>query len=402
MLVFRHRKQNKNMRNKKLKTYPSRHLSKRTTMFASIMIVFSMVVSVPIVRANTIQDQINQLQADNSNKQAQVQSLKVEANGLQATIEALQAQINGIQFQINENSNKSVELERQIVIAQAELDEQKRILGENIKAMYLEGDISTIEMLATSKDLSDYFDKQQYRETVKNKIKDTLDRVTALKTQLTTQQAELKALIEQQTILKSQVAAQKAEQDRLLGLNQEQRSSLDGELKANFNKISELRRQQAIENARLFGSSGPGTGVNCGGGYPGNASGPFGRWGCNFELNYNIDSWGMYNRQCVSYTAFKVAASGRRMPYWGGIGNANQWDENAVNQGIPIDRNPRVGDVAVSNAGEYGHVMYVEAIGDDGSIYVSDYNQQWDGRYREYWLSASRVSAGNLKFIHFQ
>jgi surface antigen len=45
--------------------------------------------------------------------------------------------------------------------------------------------------------------------------------------------------------------------------------------------------------------------------------------------------------------------------------------------------------------------MYVEATGSDGSIYVSDYNQQYDGLYREYWISASTVQAKNLVFIHF-
>ncbi len=109
----------------------------------------------------------------------------------------------------------------------------------------------------------------------------------------------------------------------------------------------------------------------------------------------------MYNRECVSWTAFKVYSSGRYMPYWGGIGNANQWDNNARAAGIPVDSNPRVGDVAVSHGGTYGHVMYVESVAGDGSIYVSDYNQQYDGLYREYWISAETVSKKSLVFIHF-
>ena len=45
--------------------------------------------------------------------------------------------------------------------------------------------------------------------------------------------------------------------------------------------------------------------------------------------------------------------------------------------------------------------MYVEAVGGDGSIYISDYNQQYDGLYREYWISADTVRAKDLQFIHF-
>ena len=84
-----------------------------------------------------------------------------------------------------------------------------------------------------------------------------------------------------------------------------------------------------------------GSGATCGGGYPA-------KW-CERPRTTVIDNWGMYNRECVSYTAFRVAASGRYMPYWGGFGNANQWDDNARAAGIPVDGNPQAGDVAISN-----------------------------------------------------
>lgn len=84
------------------------------------------------------------------------------------------------------------------------------------------------------------------------------------------------------------------------------------------------------------------------------------------------------------------------MPYWSGRGHANQWDDNARAAGIPVAGNPRVGDIAVSNAGYYGHTMYVEAVYDDGTIYVSQYNAGWNGRDSE-----ARISVSNLVFIHF-
>jgi surface antigen len=378
------------MRNKKSKIDLSLHFSRQTALFASVMLVLGTAVSVPIVRADTIQSQINALQSDNAAKQQQVTTLKTEADGYQATIDALQGQINGLQAQIDENKAKSVDLQNQINAAQAELDQQKKILGENIKQMYLEGDISTIEMLATSKDLSDYFDKQQYRDTVKNKIKDTLDRVTTLKSQLKTQQSQLNELIAQQTTLQSQLSAQKGEQDRLLNLNQDQRSSLDGELKANFAKIADLRRQQAIANAQLGGASlipgDPGHG-----GYPANLN--------NAGQDTMIDPWGMYNRECVSYTAWRVYETYGHMPYWGGVGNANQWPGNAQRAGIPTGSSPRVNSVAVWMTGYYGHVMWVEAVNPDGSLWVSQYNYDYTGHYSEMKVSASM--AAGLTYIYF-
>lgn len=88
------------------------------------------------------------------------------------------------------------------------------------------------------------------------------------------------------------------------------------------------------------------------------------------------------------------------MPYWGGYGNANTWDNNARAAGIPVDGSPRIGDVAIAEAGGYygsvGHAMYVEEILDGGKIRVSQFNFGAPGQYSE-----MTVSASGLSFIHF-
>jgi surface antigen len=169
-------------------------------------------------------------------------------------------------------------------------------------------------------------------------------------------------------------------------MNAQERGALDGQMRANSGKINDLRRQQAAANARLFGM-GLRANIPDSSGYPW-AGAPF--------PNEIPDPWGMYQRQCVSYTAWKVWKSGRYMPYWGGRGNANQWDDNARAAGIPTDGSPRAGDVAISNSGYYGHAMYVEAVYGDGTIYVSQYNAGWTGTYSE-----ARIPIGSLVFIHF-
>lgn len=363
-------------------------------------IITSAGLSTKLVLASHLNGQINELNQQNSENAQTQEVLEVEAASLSDKISRLQAEIDGLQKQIQENQAKSDELQRQIDAKQKELDKEKDLLGQNIRQMYLEGDISTIEMLATSKNLSDFLDKQQYREVLQNEIKSTLDAINTLKAELDSEKSAMDKLIVDQKAIQERLDGQRAEQARLLSLNQSQQAAYEQQIKSNNSRIAELQRQQAAENASIFGST-PGTGVNCGGGYPGSASGPWGPWGCNYPLDYNIDNWGMYNRECVSYTAFKVAASGRHMPYWGGRGNAKQWDDNARATGIPVDSNPRAGDIGISNSGQWGHAFYVEQVSGDGSIYISDYNQQFDGRYREYWISASTVRARGFVFIHF-
>ena len=358
----------------------------------AVMSIFTFTV-VPLVRANHLSDEIRELNAENGQISQTKQVLRIEAASFQEAINALQSQINGLQIQINDSNLQIEQTIIKITEAEAELARQRNLLGQNIKAMYLEGQITTLEMLASSRDLSEFVDKQQYRNSVEDKISDTLAKVTELKLQLKAERERLEAQKKDQEERQSVLDAQRAEQRRLLNLNVAERNALDAQIKANNAELTELRRQQAIENAR-FGT--PGTGVNCGGGYPGSTNGPWGKWGCNYPLDYSIDTWGMYNRECVSYTAYKVAASGRYMPYWGGRGNANRWDDNARASGIPVDGNPRVGDVAISNSGYYGHAMYVEHVYEDGRILISQYNASWTGQYSE-----KVIEPGSLVFIHF-
>ncbi len=354
---------------------------------ALVVVMTGGLILTPLARADQYDEQIRAINNDTSVKRGAKAQLGAEAASLTDVINKLQAQINDLQAKINDNQAKNVELQKQITAAEEELARQKKLLGEDIKAMYLEGQISTLEMLASSKDLSDFVDKQQYRNSVKDKIKAALDRVTALKAQLKQQKETLEKLIADQQAMQQQIAAQQGEQNRLLGLNEAQQNDLNNQIKANNSQVSALRRQQAIENASLFGGNVP-RGIPGGGGYPG-------AWAFA-PMDSIVDSWGMYNRECVSFTAWKVWDSGRYMPYWGGVGNANQWDEDARAAGIPVDGNPREGDVAISNRGAYGHAMYVEHVYGDGTIYISQYNAALDGYYSE-----ARINIGSLVFIHF-
>jgi surface antigen len=344
--------------------------TKRLAIFALTSLLASSMI-IGTVYADQYDQKIGQLQTQNSNLQAQSSVLAQEAVGFQATIDNLAAQIATLEAQIRSNEAQRVQLETEIA-------HHKDVLGQNIRAMYLEGDMSTFEMLASSEDLGKFVDKEQYRNTVKDKIATTIDKINELK-------SKLEKVIADQKSAQTQLDAQRAEQSRLLALNEAQRAALDTEIKNNSGQISKLRGEQAAANARLFGNGIRNMADKSG--YP---------WsGVSFP-NSLSDPWGMYKRQCVSYTAWKVASSGRYMPYWGGSGNANQWDDNARAAGIPVDGNPRVGDVAVSNSGYYGHVMYVEAVYGDGTIYVSQYNASWTGTYSE-----ARIPIGALVFIHF-
>lgn len=120
------------------------------------------------------------------------------------------------------------------------------------------------------------------------------------------------------------------------------------------------------------------------------------KW-CDAPLDAYVDSWGMYSRECVSYTAWKIATTKGFMPYWGGRGHAKQWPGNARAAGIPVSvgGGARVGDIAIFLGGPYGHAMYVEQV-KGSSVVVSEFNAQFDGKF-----SYSEWPMSKLQFIHF-
>jgi len=256
------------MLKQKIKKYAGRRPLLSYLLIASVLIMSG--VSGSLVLADQFDQQIRNLQQQNTSNQKKVDELQMQAESLQDAISDLQSQITDLQNQIAANQAKSDNLQKQIAAAEEELAKQKKVLGENIKVMYLESQISTIEMLATSRNLSDFVDKEQYRAAVRDKIKNTLDKITVLKAQLKTQKEQVERLIKEQQDLQSQIGAQKAEQSRLLNLNQVEQDAFNRQIKDNKSRIAELRRQQILENIKLFGGSQPG--IPGGGGYPwGNA-----------------------------------------------------------------------------------------------------------------------------------
>jgi surface antigen len=347
----------------------------------------------PLVKADSFDERINALNQQSSQNKQALTVLGAQAASYQDQISQLSAQISNLEAQITDNLNKQASLQQQIIQKQAEIDHERQILASDLKAMYVDDQMSTIEMLATSKNLSDYVDKEEYRTTVQNKIQDTMEQIATLQKQLKQQKTEVDHLIEDQKSQQSSLASARAEQNSLLSYNQSQQASFNAQISANNAQVRKLRAQQEATIAAALGGANVVRGGACGGTYPTQY--------CNRAQDSMIDRWGMYNRECVSYTAWKVYESGHYMPYWGGHGNANQWDNNAIAMGLRVDNNPN-GEavVAIKNAGTYGHAMWVESVNDNGTINISQYNANSvtdPGKYSK----AYNVSTSGLVFIHF-
>jgi peptidoglycan DL-endopeptidase CwlO len=375
-------------------------LSLNKIFFATIILVFAGFA--PTASADSYQDQINQLNAQDNLTQAQIDALSNQASSYQAEINQLQGQVSGLQNAIALNQAKQTQIQQQIQENKAKVAQEKQTLADVIRTMYVSGQVSTVEMLASSKNISDFVNAETYRSVVSNEIQDLLSQIASLQAQLKQQNAQLNIVLNTENQQSSQLQSTEAQQQQLLSYNQAQQASYNQQIQNNQAEITTLQAEQLAANRTLLDNGGvidaSGTCGVSGDTYPATATGPDGNWGCSYPLDNAIDNWGMYNRECVSYTAWMVYSTYGYMPYWGGNGNANQWPADAEAAGIPVGSTPKINSVAIFMGGSsdpYGHAMWVVGINGD-MITVKQYNLYYDGNYYE-----TTINDTGLTYIYF-
>ena len=166
---------------------------------------------------------------------------------------------------------------------------------------------------------------------------------------------------------------------------------------------SASRRPWAVATSLIAGLALPMLGssavTNAGGGYPYDGavdcSAQFGAssWCIDENRNGSFSREEQFSptnysyRNCTDYVATRAAAFGVTLP--DNLGNAGMWDDNARALGWAASTTPRPRSIAVSNAGTFGHVAFVESVNADGSVNVSEYNRDWAGTYGTRTVSAS-------------
>ena len=342
--------------------------------------------------ADRFDDQIKALQSEIDGYQAQAAQLSQQADTLQNELANLAAQKATIQTQIDLSQAKYDKLVHDIAKTERDIADNKEALGQIIADMYVDGSITPLEMLASSKNIADYVDQQEYRSSIQSNLSATIKEINTLKKKLEAQKVDVERVLADQKGQRDQLAAKEAEQAQILAETQGQEDAYQKLSNDRNSQINNLRAQQAAAMRASGGFSNIGNGTVGGGGYPG-------VW-AYAEQDTIVDNWGLYNRECVSYTAWKVWSTGRYVPHFSGQGNANQWPSTTARYGIPNGSTPVAGSVAIQYVGAYGHSMYVEAVNGDGTITVSDYNNNADGggwgRYHYYTRTAS-----GLTYIYF-
>lgn len=340
--------------------------------------------------ADQFDDQIAALKSQVNQQQSELNSLRAKEDTLQNKLAAINAQVAANQSKLRLTQAQYDKTTAELAASKAKLEQQRAVLGESLREIYLQGQVSTLEILASSGSFGEFLDRQQYLQNIKDRIQDVIDQVNNLKAQLETQQQEQVKILAEQNSLKLGLQQQQSEQVGLLSETQGQESVYQGRIAAQKKQIASLQAAQAasIVSARKSGGN-----LSLNSSYEAYISNPR-------IAGRGYDDWGYFLRECVSYVAWKRAAIGRPLPAWGfehpfPYGSAKYWINYA-----PTDHVPEVGAVGVYTGGPYGHVVVVEQILNGGrQVRVSNYNGAAppnDHRYsdQDIWDSSA------LYFIH--
>lgn len=364
-----------------------------------LMMVATPVAITQTVKADKYDEQIAALQREIDSYNAEAAKLAGKRHTLENQLAQLNAEKAKIQKKIDLFTAKAKKLAAQIKQSEEEIAKNKDALGTIMADIAVDNDISPIEMLASSNNISDYIDKQTYRASVQQELNSTIKRINALKKKLEKQKKDVERALDDQKNARDQLAAKENEKARLISQTQGRESAfqkLSAKAKAEKDRVQEAQQRAIAAALAAAGVGGSAVAGDPGhGGYPNNLA--------NADY-YNpiVDPWGMYARQCVSYTAWKVYQKNGYMPYWGGHGNANQWPGNARAAGIRTSSAPRAKSVGVISAGLYGHVVWVESVNSNGTINISQYNEWLPGLGWGYYSERYNVNPGTYDtYIYF-
>jgi surface antigen len=351
-------------------TTPASHSFKTRLLLAVVAVIMAvatpahMIISQSEVMArkssSQIKAEIRALNEDLARYRAEAESLRGRAQTLKQAMDQFAAEKAVIQTQINLNQAEHDSLVQQIADTEEQIEYNRDVLGETIADIHIEDQISPIEMVFSSKNISSFLDRQEYRNSVRDELKRTNDEIKALKAELEAKKEKVAAVLNDQKVQRDILAGKEAEQRRLLEATQGRESQYKAAIaksSADLEK-AQIEHQKAVQRELAELGSGGATQTD----YPWKTAG-------DTVCRSVWDKWGYCYRQCTSYVAWKLSKDPRNSGY-SYLGHAKYWWDD----GRVVSRNNiESGHVIVRSSGPYGHVMFVEWV-DGETIHYTDYN----------------------------
>ena len=176
-----------------------------------------------------LREQLQALEQELQKIQEEVNAHKQEADGYDRDISILKAEIRGIEIKIERNqlvinqTDFAIEQnEETVVFLEEKADKQKELLGKIILSIYKLDDVSSVEIILTSNTISEFFNDINHIKTLQESMKDTLEKVNVIKSDIEKEQVALESringqlkLIQVQELEQAQIE-QKAQEVKVL------------------------------------------------------------------------------------------------------------------------------------------------------------------------------------------
>ena len=350
-----------------MKKYKSKLIA--AVLVSAVFLIGLVALSSP-AKADQFQDQIDAINAQIAQSQSTVNQKRAEANTLANKLAVLQGQINIAQQALDLTALQIRQTQAAIDKANADLDHQRDILKDNLRLVYKQGEVSPLELVASSKNLSDFVAQNQYLDAIKKKIDENLKKIKDLKDELAHKQSELNNLSLQQQSKVNDIATQRAEQQSLYNQTKGEEAAYQKVVADNQKALQGVvaARAAAIRASNIHATSG-----GCGG-YP--------AYLCNAPQDSILDPQFGLNRECVSWILWRRYQIGRPIA---ALGNAYAWYDGSHSNVSSAQPGDVIAWRAYANAtiGGYGHVAIVEA-NDGSNLTISEFNfdfGQGPGKY---------------------
>lgn len=372
---------------------PKQHKIK--SLFSILLAVF-VFTPLAVKALPSLDQQIKDIENRIKENKGAVNQKKGEANDLQSQVKVMdqgiastQTSIESLNKDISDRQKEIDKLVSDIKINETRMLNNKEDLKKMVQLLYEKGDLTAVEILASTSSVTNFLNQEEYNRAIQEKINTTITEIKTLKAQLEQQKKDQEgkkvALQSQRDKLEKErqnQLYQKSIKDNLLAQTKGEQAGYEKMLKQSEAIAADLYEERASQGRSSNEWYGGG-----GSGYPGR------------------DYWGFIPYQCTSYAAWKWNAVYGK--YWintqPGRGSAMYWPEIArtlISRGYPysVSGTPRVGAIMVwgySRTTPYGHVAIVEAV-HGGTVDVSEYNWIRPGAYGY----RGNVSTSGRQFIY--
>ena len=351
-------------------------------------------------------NEINALQSQIDDAQSQANNLSEKTKTLQSELEGIAKERSVIESQIKISQAQYDKLQLEISQTEKSIEDNRKALGSILTEMSLEDDVTPIERIAGSDNISTALDSFEYKSAVKTSLTKKVGDIRESKKTLEKQRDEVKVALANQQKSEEALKSKINQQNDLIAKTKGEQAEYEKYAEERGNEKLKLQKQQqdAIQAAMVPPSGGGGSMVLPGtsGGYPWNDSNCYvdaNAWSYGGIDGNGTDGMGYGCRQCVSYVAWRLYSEKGVAAYaWG---NANMWPSSARSAGFSTGSTPRAGSAAVISAGAYGHIVWVDAV-DGSDVIISQYNYWNAGGSGWGHYSKMRVSASTYDtYIYF-